>query len=305
MNKLPTAKRAAIVLALAEGNSIRATARLTGTAKATVLKLLVDLGEFCSIYQDHALRNLTTRRVEVDEIWAFVGAKQKNATKDGQGDIWTYTAIDADSKLMVSWLVGPRNHETTFAFMRDVAFRLANRVQLTTDGLGWYVSAVEEAFGWNGVDFAQIIKTYGTPLDETERHRRYSPAVCTGAIKTPIMGNPDAEKISTSYVERQNLNMRMQNAPVHALDERVQQEGREPRARGQPVLHVLQLLPAAHDAHQGQERHQDDARHGSGAHRSRLEGRGNSGPGGRQGTVTMKLTHYPTLSGLDAHSGAR
>lgn len=190
---------------------MRATARLTDSAKATVLKLLVEVGEFCSVYQDHALRNLTTTRVEADELWAYVGAKEKNATKAGQGDLWTYTAIDADSKLMISWLVGPRNHASTQAFMADVAERLANRVQLTTDGLGWYVSAVENAFGWNGVDFAQIIKTYGLPMDETERQRRYSPAVCTGAIETPIMGNPDMSLVSTSYVERSNLSVRMGN----------------------------------------------------------------------------------------------
>lgn len=209
MNKLTNTRRSAIVRALCEGNSIRATARLTGTAKATVLKLLVELGEFCSIYQDHVLRNLNAKRIEADEIWAFVGAKEKNATKDGHGDIWTYTALDADSRLMISWLVGPRSRESTQAFVRDVAERLASRVQLTTDGLGWYVSAVENAFGWNGVDFAQIIKTYGIPLDETARQQRYSPAVCTGAIKTAVMGNPDIEKVSTSYVERSNLTIRM------------------------------------------------------------------------------------------------
>lgn len=211
MNMLTTERRAAIIRALVEGNSVRATSRLTGTAKATVLKLLVELGEFCSIYQDHTLRNLNCKRIEADEIWAWVGAKQKNATKPGQGDLWTYTAIDSDSKLMVSWLVGSRNHATTQAFMADVAERLANRVQLTTDGLGWYLSAVENAFGWNGVDFAQIIKTYGIPLDETERQRRYSPAVCTGAIKTAIMGSPDMDLVSTSYVEQSNLSIRMQN----------------------------------------------------------------------------------------------
>lgn len=119
-------------------------------------------------------------------------------------------ALDADSKLMMSWIVGTRNHENTFAFMKDVAMRLKNRVQLTTDGLSWYVAAVENAFGWNGVDFAQIIKTYGIPLDESERQRRYSPAVCTGAIKLTVMGHPDMTKVSTSYVERQNLNIRMQ-----------------------------------------------------------------------------------------------
>lgn len=209
MNRLTDSRRAAIVRALVEGNAVRATARLTSTSKATVLKLLVEIGQFCSIYQDHALRDLKCERIEADEIWSFVGAKQKNATKPGQGDIWTYTAICAESKLMISWLVGARNHANTFAFMHDVAMRLANRVQLTTDGLSWYVAAVEKAFGWNGVDFAQIIKTYGMPLDETERQRRYSPMVCTGIIKTPIMGDPDMANVSTSYVERSNLSMRM------------------------------------------------------------------------------------------------
>jgi IS1 family transposase len=126
---------------------VRATTRLPATSKATVLKLLVEMGEFCSIYQDHALRNLKCQRVEIDEIWAYVSAKKANATKPGQGDLWTYTAIDADSKLMLSWLVGSRNHENTRAFMLDVSDRLANRVQITTDGLKWYVWAVENAFG--------------------------------------------------------------------------------------------------------------------------------------------------------------
>lgn len=208
MNKLTDSRRAAIIRALVEGNSVRATARLTDSAKATVLKLLVEVGEFCSIYQDHALRHLNSKRIEADEIWAYVGAKQKNATSERQGDLWTYTAIDADSKLMISWLVGSRNSANTQAFMSDVAERLAGRVQLTTDGLSWYVSAVENAFGWNGTDYAQIIKSYGAPKDEAGS-RRYSPMECTGIVKTPIMGNPDEENVSTSYVERQNLNMRM------------------------------------------------------------------------------------------------
>jgi IS1 family transposase len=214
MNVLRLERRAAILRALVEGNSVRATARLTDSAKATVLKLLVEVGEFCSIYQDHAVRNLTTARIEADEIWAFVGAKQKNATKAGQGDIWTYTAIDADSKLMISWLVGPRNHDSTFAFMADVAGRLAKRahkgpkVQLTTDGLPWYVAAVEAAFGYQGVDFAQIIKTYGVPTD-VDGQRRYSPMVCTGVEKIAVFGAPDMDLVSTSYVERANLSIRM------------------------------------------------------------------------------------------------
>jgi IS1 family transposase len=209
MNKLTNSRRAAVIRALVEGNSVRATGRLTGTAKATVLKLLVELGEFCSIYQYHALTNLPTKRVECDEIWAYTGAKQKNATKPGQGDLWTFTAIDADTKLIFSWLVGQRVQESAQRFMRDVASRLANRVQLTTDGLAAYLTAVEKAFGWAMVDFAQLVKTYGQPED-AEGQRRYSPLVCTGAVKTAIMGRPDIDLVSTSYVERSNLTMRMQ-----------------------------------------------------------------------------------------------
>jgi IS1 family transposase len=209
MNVLPLPKRAAIVRSLVEGNSIRATARLTDTSKATVLKLLVELGEFCSIYQDYRLRNLPTKRVEVDEIWAFVGAKARNATKDGHGDIWTFTALDADSKLMISWLVGQRRAPDARAFMEDVAGRLANRVQITTDGHNMYIGAVEYAFKWNGADYAQIVKEYG-PNPDADAQRRYSPAECTGAHKEWVMGNPNMDLVSTSYVERANLTIRMQ-----------------------------------------------------------------------------------------------
>lgn len=208
MNKLPIAKRAAIVRALCEGNSVRATCRLTGAAKATVLKLLVDLGEFCSIYQDHILRNLKASRVEADEIWAFVGAKARNARQDGHGDIWTYTAIDADSKLMISWLVGPRNQENTDAFITDLADRLAERVQLTTDGNGVYLAAVRKAFNIGEVDYAQLLKSYGQAVEQGPQ-RRYSPMVCTGSAKVRMIGKPEKELVSTSFVERANLTMRM------------------------------------------------------------------------------------------------
>jgi len=208
MNRLDTASRAAIVRCLVDGSSIRATARITGTSKATVLKLLVDLGEFCSVYQDHVLTNLPATRVEADEIWAFVGAKARNARVEGQGDIWTFTAIDADSKLMISWLVGRRSPDNARAFMEDVAARLANRVQLTTDGHHMYLTAVEKAFGYNKVDYAMLVKTYGQ-VPDLDGARRYSPPVCTGAVKERIMGNPDPDLVSTSYVERANLSMRM------------------------------------------------------------------------------------------------
>lgn len=208
MNQLELSQRAAIVKGSVEGGSIRAVARMTGTSKNTVLKLLVELGGFCSIYQDHKLTNLTCKRIEADEIWSFCGAKARNATKEGQGDIWTFTAIWADSKLAFSWIVAQRNYETAKVFMQDVASRLANRVQVTTDGHAMYKFAVEDAFGWQSVDFAQLVKTYAIS-PETGNQRRYSPAVCTGAVKTPMMGNPDMDKVSTSYVERANLTMRM------------------------------------------------------------------------------------------------
>ena len=210
MNILSLARRTAIVKALVEGNSVRATARLTGTSKNTVLRLLVDLGELCSIYQDHVLTNLQCERVQCDEIWSFVGIKQKHLPGHerykGRGDVWTYTALCADTKLMLSWLVGHRNVKNTNLFMRDVKSRLAKRVQLTTDGLYLYPQAVEKAFGWQKADYAKLIKIYGK--DESAE-RTYSPAVCIGIETEVVMGNPNPEHISTSFVERSNLTMRM------------------------------------------------------------------------------------------------
>jgi IS1 family transposase len=209
MNTLPEAKRAAIVAALREGASIRATARMVRVSRTTVLKLLVEVGELCSIYQDHKLRNLACRRLEIDEIWAFVGAKARRAKQPGHGDIWTFTAIDAESKLLVTWFVGQREPEVAHGFMQDVAARLANRVQITTDGHAMYLSAVEDAFSYWGVDYAMLVKKYATPpLDD---RRKYSPPVCVGADKTAVLGRPDYSKVSTSYVERSNLTIRMQS----------------------------------------------------------------------------------------------
>jgi IS1 family transposase len=183
---------------------------MTGTDKDTVLRILVEVGEFASFYQDAALRNLNCTRIEADEIWSFVGAKAANATKDGQGDLWTFTAICADSKLAVSWLVGPRSHASTRTFMDDVASRLARRVQLSTDAFPGYLGAVENSFGWNGADFATVKKLYGSEGDGPTGGR-YSPSpVVVGVEKVQIMGRPDMEKASTSYVERSNLTMRMQ-----------------------------------------------------------------------------------------------
>jgi IS1 family transposase len=208
MNQLPLAKRAAILRCLVEGSSLRATARLTGTSLNTVTKLLVDLGEMCALYQHHTVRNVQCRLVQCDEIWAFVGAKEKQVKSGakGEGDTWTWTAMDADSKLMISWLVGRRNARTAVRFLRDLRNRLANRVQLTTDGHHVYLGAVESAFGWNRVDYAMLVKLYGR-AGETDR--AYSPPGCIGAIKQHVMGNPDPALVSTSYVERANLTMRM------------------------------------------------------------------------------------------------
>jgi IS1 family transposase len=213
MNRLTTEKRAAIIGCLVEGNSIRATVRITGTAKNTVTKLLVDLGAACAEYQDEALRGLPCKTVECDEIWAFCYAKQKNVPEQfrgtpGYGDVWTWTALCADTKLVPSWLVGERTTEDAIAFMHDLRGRLAEpRVQITTDGLRAYREAVGDAF--DAVDFAQLHKVYGTDPKLRGDERRYSPAVCTSTQVTVVAGDPDPGEISTSYVERQNLTMRM------------------------------------------------------------------------------------------------
>lgn len=210
-NVLSTARRAAVISALVEGNSIRATVRMTGVAKNTVVKLLVELAGVCQAYADENLRNLPCKRLQVDEIWAFCYSKQKNVPTAkqgvfGYGDVWTFVAIDADSKLVPSWLVGSRDIGSATEVMQDLVGRLANRVQLTTDGLKAYVSAVEDAFG-GSVDFAQLVKIYGNAPAGPET--RYSPADCLGTQKHAITGCPDEKHVSTSYVERQNLTMRM------------------------------------------------------------------------------------------------
>lgn len=209
MNKLSIDEKTRIIGALVEGNSIRATCRMTGHSKGAVLKLLVEVGKACLKFQDEKLRNIRSRRVQCDEIWSFVYAKQKNVPLPlkghfGIGDVWTWTALDADSKLMISWAIGPRDGDTAYEFMRDLADRLANRVQLTTDGHRVYLDAVEGAFG-SQIDYAMLVKIYGAVQEET----RYSPAECIGCKTERIMGDPDRKHISTSFVERQNLTMRM------------------------------------------------------------------------------------------------
>jgi IS1 family transposase len=217
MNKLTTAKRAAVIRGLTEGNSIRSVVRMTGASKGTVLRLLEEVGTFCAVYHDVTVRNLPCRTVELDEQWSFSSSKEKNATKPGQGDLWVYVGLCADSKMAFSYLVGRRNHENTFAFTHDVASRLRHRVQVTTDGLAWYLAAIEAAFGWNGCDFAQLVKTYGAQPDMPGTARKYSPMECTGAVKTPIFGDPMMHRVSTSYVERFNLSTRMGNRRMTRL----------------------------------------------------------------------------------------
>ncbi len=210
MNKLTTAKRTQIISALVEGNSLRATSRMTGASKVTILKLLADLGPACETYHDAEVRNLPCKRIQCDEIWSFCYAKQKNvpADKQGQfgfGDVWTWTALCADTKLICSWKIGTRGASTAYALMHDLAARLANRIQLTTDGHRVYADAVESAFG-SDIDYAMLVKLYGNDI-ETESH--YSPGEFVSCRTIPMAGNPKPRHISTSYVERQNLTMRM------------------------------------------------------------------------------------------------
>jgi len=210
MNKLDRQARGRILHLLCEGNSIRAVCRLTGASKKAVSKLMVDAGQAAAWYQDRVFRNLTCKRVQVDEIWAFVYAKQKNVALAKKappqaGDVWTWTAIDADTKLIPSWFVGGRDSDAAMVFMEDLASRLANRVQLTSDGHKAYLEAVEGAFG-SDIDYAMLVKLYG-PSGEGEK--RYSPAECIGAVKHRIEGNPDPKYVSTSFAERSNLNVRM------------------------------------------------------------------------------------------------
>lgn len=210
MNKLSTAKRVAVVAALVEGSSIRATVRMTDVSKPTILKLLADLGATCAKYQDEKLRGLTCKRIQIDEIWQFCYAKDKNVPADkrgtfGYGDVWTFVAIDADTKLIPTWRVGSRDLATAYDVMRDLAGRLRNRVQLTTDGLKVYLSAVEDAFGAD-IDYAMLQKVYGADPDG---EKRYSPAKILSSTTEAITGDPNPKHISTSYIERQNLTMRM------------------------------------------------------------------------------------------------
>jgi IS1 family transposase len=211
INCLDAVTRCRVVSSLVEGNSIRATVRMIGAAKNTVTKLLVELGAACAAYQDQVFVNLSCRRVRVDECWAFCYAKAKNVTPEiaaknpFAGDVWTWAATDAGTKLIPSWIIGPRDGVTARMFVNDLANRLANRIQLTSDGLGAYLQAVERAFRGH-VDYAQLVKIYG---ETSDGQKRYSPAECVGCECKQIVGYPDPEHVSTSFIESANLTMRM------------------------------------------------------------------------------------------------
>ena len=213
MNKLPLHKRVMILQMLVEGMSMRSISRTVGVSINTVTKLLTEAGEACAEYHDQTVRNVTAQKVQCDEIWSFVYAKDKNvetakAAPNGAGDVWTWTALDSDSKMILAYEVGDRSAATAIEFMDDLRARLANRVQLTTDGHKAYLEAVEGAFGGD-VNFAQLIKLYGEDVEGKRAERKYSPAECTGIKKRAIEGRPDMKAVSTSHVERQNLTMRM------------------------------------------------------------------------------------------------
>jgi IS1 family transposase len=210
MNKLSTAKRVQIVKALVEGNSLRGTSRMVGVSINTVTKLLVDLGTACEAFHDSVVRNVPAKRVQADEIWTFCYARKENLPDElrgvhGYGDLWTWVGQDADSKLVLSWHVGRRDAETAHPFMQDLASRISTRVQLTTDGLHAYLEATDTAFGAD-IDYARLIKVYGS---DPNAARRYAPPVCIEAKVQVVTGDPDIKHISTSYIERQNLQMRM------------------------------------------------------------------------------------------------
>jgi IS1 family transposase len=209
MNRLDIEQQIRVVSALVEGNSIRSTSRMTGVARNTITSLLLDLSESCAAFHNRYVRNLRVRRLQCGEIWNFVGVKAKNASPEkkaeGWGDTWTWTALDADTKLCVSYLVGGRDAGWAKEFMEDCASRISSRVQITTDGHRAYLDAVEGAFGID-CDYAQLQKIYGAP---SEDHRRYSPATCIGCEMKTVSGNPNPKHVSASFVERQNLSMRM------------------------------------------------------------------------------------------------
>jgi hypothetical protein len=266
MNQLCTEKRAQVISALVEGNSINAIIRMTGVAKHTVLKLLEDIGCVAAAYHDAHIRKVHARRVQVDEAWAFCYAKQKNVPKEkqgqfGYGDVWTGAAICADSKLIISYVVGTRGPETGKIFMDDLAKRVANRIQLTSDGYRVYERAVENAFGCE-VDYSMLLKIYGAPLQD-DASTRYSPATCIGCRTATLSGNPDPKYVSTSFVEKTEFVHEDGDASFHKINQWVFKENREPRPCGRTSFFLLQLYSDSSDASR-------DSRDGSRDYGSRL-----------------------------------
>ena len=254
MNRLQTSHRAQILGMLVEGMSMRAITRLTGVSINTVAKLLSDAGEACAAFHDSHVRGIEGHRhIQCDEIWSFVYAKEKNAARakaapSNARDAWTWTAIDAQSKLIISYLMSSRRDgQSAIEFMDDLRSRIEDRPQITTDGLGSYIEAVEGAFGGD-VDYAQLIKLYGEPTGQKGHERKYSPSECTGTRKRRVEGNPDIGHVSTSHVERQNFDHANGNAPVHAPNKCFQQAHRKAGGDAPPLLCSLQLLPGPQNA---------------------------------------------------------
>ena len=214
MNRLSPERRVQVLTALVEGSSVRSTCRMTGVAKSTVLRLLEQVGDACLDHHDKIVRNIPAKTIQMDEIWAFCGAKSRHVPPEqrgwGRGDVWTWVALDPETKLVLCWLVAPRSAEAGEAIAADLAQRLATRVQISTDGYVMYPPAIEKAFGWNGTDYGMLEKQYASAADPRSPERRYSPGVCIGAKATVVMGNPVEQLVSTSIVERSNLTMRMQ-----------------------------------------------------------------------------------------------
>jgi IS1 family transposase len=210
INKLPIETRVRILNMLVEGSSMRSISRVCDVSINTVTKLLMDAGRAAETFHVETVRNVSAKRVQADEIWSFCGAKQRNVTEDNKahGDVWTWTALDADTKLILTWLVADRTNASAELFLTDLASRVSNRIQLTTDGHTAYNNAVGVAFMNTGVDYAQLVKKYGAAPDRGPE-RKYSPGICVAAERQPVRGNPDDKHISTSFVERQNLTMRM------------------------------------------------------------------------------------------------